>query len=118
MNFTEFECVSRADGTRFHCFFIFLQTAISLRHSDTVDARFLVNGKRITVAMPHVPFVEHEQRHGTAITDNQAAGMAALYLKQSLEAGAALEDITVPAERVLELGQRVKPSADTLMAKQ
>lgn len=118
MNFREFECSSRLDGAKYHCFFVFLQTAISLRHSDTVDARFLVNGQRITVAMPHAAFVEYRTRQEAVITDNHAAGIAALYLKEYLESGGAVEDVTVSAERVLELAAEVQPTSDTLLAKQ
>jgi len=118
MNFREFECTSRLDGSKCHCFFIFLQTAISLRHSDTVDARFLVNGRRVTVAMPHTAFIEYMNRSGEAITDNHAAGIAASFLKEHLEAGGSLEDLAMPAERVLELAAEVRPTSDTLIAKQ
>ncbi len=118
MNFREFECSSRLDGGKYHCSFIFLQTAISLRHSDTVDARFLVNGRRITVAMPHTAFVEYRARQEAVITDNHAAVIAALCLKEYLENGGAVEDVTVPAERVLELAAEVLPTSETLLAKQ
>jgi len=118
MNFREFECTSRVDGSKYHCFFIFLQTAISLRHSDTVDARFLVNGQRLTVAMPHPVFVEYRERQGAVITDPHAAAIAATYLKGYLENGGSLEDITVPTERVLELAGQIQPTSDTLIAKQ
>ena len=118
MSFREFECTSRVDGSKYHCYFIFLQTAISLRHSDTVDARFQVNGQRITVALPHVAFVEYINRRGAVITDPHAAGIAASCLKEYLESGGALEDITVPLERVLELAEQAQPTSDTLIAKQ
>lgn len=103
MNFREFQCISRVDSTKYHCFFVFLQTAISLRHSDTVDARFLVDGKRITVALPHVAFVEYARNHSDIITDERASEIAAQYLVEVLESGGAVEDLTVPAECVLQL---------------
>ena len=103
MEYRNFECVSQADGTRYHCSFIFLQTAISLRHSDTVDVRYLVNGKRITVALPHVAFSQYKQRAGRDLTDEEAGSIAAQSLKDVLEKGGEVEDLTVPIERVLEL---------------
>ncbi len=118
MDFREFECSSRLDGSQYHCFFVFLQTAISLRHSDTVDARFIVNGRRITVAMPHTAFVEYRNQNSAVITDNHAAAIAARCLREYLESGGAVEDVTVPAERVLELATEVPPTSDTLLAKQ
>lgn len=117
MDFRDFECASRVDDTRRRCYFVYLQTAISLRHSDTVDARFLVDGKRITVAMPHVAFREYAGRHTAVITDNQAAAVAASYLRAYLENGGDVEDLTVPAEQVLELAEKIPSAADTLIAK-
>lgn len=117
MDFRDFECASRVDGTKYRCYFVYLQTAISLRHSDTVDARFLVNGRRITVAMPHVAFREYASRHSAVITDNQAAAVAASCLREYLENGGDTEDITVPAEHVLELAGKIPSAADTLIAK-
>ena len=111
MNFHEFTCTSRTDGTLYRCFFIFLQTAISLRHSDTVDARFQVNGTRITVALPHVAFVEYAQHHSDIINDERASRIAAVYLSEVLESGGAVEDLTVPAERVLQLADQVEVPA-------
>ena len=101
-----FDCVSQVDGTQYRCHFIYLQTAISLRHSDTVDVRFMVNGKRITVALPHVAFVEYAGFTGQVLTDEQAAGIAAVCLKEALEKGADVEELTVPVERVLEVARR------------
>ncbi len=106
MDYRTFDCVSELDGTVYHCFFIFIQTAISLRHSDTVDVRFMVNGKRLTVALPHVAFVEYAGLAGEVLTDEAAAGVAAHCLKEALEKGADVEDMTVPMERVLEVARR------------
>lgn len=114
MNYREFECVARIDGTRFRCYFVFLQTAISLRHADTVDVRFLVNGKRITVALPHAAFAECARRSGSVLTDGRAAQIAAVCLKEALESGAGTEDLTVPADRVLELAGQVEEPAEAL----
>jgi hypothetical protein len=110
MNFREFTCTSRTDGTVYHCFFIFLQTAISLRHSDTVDVRFQVNGTRITVALPHVTFVEYAH-HSDIINDERAARIAATYLCEVLADGGSVEDLTVPAARVLQIADQVEVPA-------
>jgi len=107
MNYKTLDCVSQVDGTVYHCHFVYLQTAISLRHSDTVDVRYLVNGKRITVALPHAAFVEFARRTGRTLTDDEAGAIAASYLKEVLESGGEVEDLTVPAERVLELAFQI-----------
>ena len=107
MEYRNFDCVSQVDGTPHHCHFIFLQTAISLRHSDTVDVRFLVDEKRVTVALPHVAFAEYKRRAGRDLADEEAGSIAARYLKEVLEKGGEVEDLTVPVERVLELASEV-----------
>lgn len=101
MDYKQFTCTSRADGTKYDCHLVFLQTAISLRHSDTVDARFLVNGRRITVALPQAAFDERIRRSGSLQADAEAANIAAWWLKGALEDGGPVEDLLVPAEAVL-----------------
>ncbi len=105
-----FACVSRLDGTVFRCHFLFIQTAISLRHSDTVDVRFMVNGKRMTVALPHVAFVEYAKRTGGVLTDGGAVEVAEACLSDRLERGEDVEEITVPSDEVLA---RALKGADT-----
>lgn len=100
MDYQHFTCTSQADGTEYHCHLVYLQTAISLRHSDTIDARFLVNGTRVTVALPHAAFAQRAQRAGAELADAEAAAIAASWLKRTLEAGGAVEDMLVPAEVV------------------
>jgi len=114
MNYHHFECRSRGDGTVFQCHFVFLQNAISLRHSDTIDVRFLVNGKRITVALPHVAFGEYARRAGAVLTDDQAAAVAALYLTESLENGGDVENMAVSPDRVLDLAAGVTGTPGSL----
>ncbi len=106
MDYRVFDCVSEVDGAIHHCYFVYIQTAISLRHSDTVDVRFMVNGKRITVALPHVAFVEYAGLAGEVLTDEAAISIAARCLKEALEKGASVEDLTMPVERVLEMARR------------
>jgi len=105
-----FTCVSQLDGTVFRCHFLFIQTAISLRHSDTVDVRFMVNGRRITVALPHVAFVEYAKRTGGVLTDEGAIDVARACLQERLEKGEDVEEITVPSDEVLA---RALKGADT-----
>ena len=113
MDYTVFDCVSQLDGIVYHCYFLYIQTAISLRHSDTVDVRFMVNGKRITVALPHVAFGEYAGLSGQVLTDEAAASVAAQCLKDALEKGAGVEDLTVPVERVLEVARQDSPTTPT-----
>ena len=57
-NFRQFEAGPDPFGRKFQVFFKWLQTAISIRHSDTVDVKFVLqdeNGARTekTIALPH-----------------------------------------------------------------
>ena len=57
-NFREFEAGPDPFGRKFQVLLKWMQTAISLRHADTVDVKFILvdeNGGRTekTVAIPH-----------------------------------------------------------------
>jgi hypothetical protein len=69
------------------CVYQAMIVAIATRHADAVDIKFLVDGKRVTVALPHPAWVEYKKRTGRAITDSLALEIAGHYLKSALEAG-------------------------------
>jgi len=52
-NFRQFEAGPDPFGRKFQVFFKWLQTAISIRHSDTVDVKFILQDK--TAAAPKRP---------------------------------------------------------------
>lgn len=64
--------------------------AIATRHADAVDIKFLVDGRKVWVALPHPAWVEYEKRTGKTITDSLAQEIAGHYLKTALEAGEGL----------------------------
>lgn len=66
--------------------FSHLWAAIATRHSDTIDCKFLVNGRGVVVALAHPAFVEFRQRAGRSLTDQETARIAAAYLRECLEA--------------------------------
>ncbi|MCH7477711.1 MAG: hypothetical protein IIA14_06380 [SAR324 cluster bacterium] len=105
MAYEEFSASSPAGGKTYHCRFSTLMTGISLRHSDTVDVKFLVDGKGVVIALPHSAFAEHERRTGRALTDAMAIQMAGLFLKELLEKGEAVEEpfLTPAPKRAIEL---------------
>jgi len=87
MNYREFKTQSTLTGQDYQCRFVYLQTAISLRHSDTVDVKFRVNGEGVVVALPHTAWVEYQNRAKQPLTDERAARVAAGILRESLERG-------------------------------
>ena len=109
MNYEEFSVVSALEGKRYECRFYTLMTAISLRHSDTVDVKFLVNGKRLVISLPHAAFAEYRGRTGHPLTDAEAIQLAGLLLKERLEKeGLGEERELAPSiEQTLELAEKV-----------
>jgi hypothetical protein len=85
MSYEEFSVTSPIDGKQYTCRFHTLMTAISLRHSDTVDVKFLVSGRPVVIALPHKAFAEYRQRTGQLITDAMAIQIAGLFLRELLE---------------------------------
>ena len=87
MEYEDFSVSSQLDGKVYRCRFRHLRTGISLRHSDTVDVQFLVNGKGITIALPHAAFADRRMQTGIGPTDRDAIEIAGLALNDILERG-------------------------------
>lgn len=86
--YTDFHATERWTGKPVHCVFQALMTAISTRHADAVDLKFLADGRPVWIAMPHPAWVEHLARTGRVLTDALAAEAAGHALKQIIETGA------------------------------
>lgn len=95
LNFRQFEVGPDPFGRKWQVLFKWLQTAISLRHSDTVDVKFILesDGTRMLkqIAMPHADLLELSRRTGHELNDAWCARLAALHLKRMLESGEDLE---------------------------
>src|SRR5258707_12620756 len=104
MNYRDFQAQSALTRQKYQCHFVYLQTAISLRHSDTVDVKFRVNGQGMVVALPHTAWVEYQNRTGQPLTDERATQVAADILREALERGDAvvLLDLNPPGEDVVK----------------
>jgi len=85
--YDDFYVSERWSGKQVHCIYEALIVAISTRHADAVDIKFLVDGKPLWVALPHPAWVEYRKRTGHDITDPLAVEIAGHYLKQALDAG-------------------------------
>lgn len=105
MDYRNFEVTSQVTGEVYKVDFRWLQTAISLRHSDTVDVKFVVNGSGKVVALPHAALEHGTRSSGTPLTDELCLRLAAEHLKEALETGADAEKdlLTVAPSRVAEL---------------
>jgi len=85
--FADFTATDRWTKKQVHCVYQAMIVAIATRHADAVDIKFLVDGRKVWVALPHPAWVEYKTRTGTAITDSLAQEIAGHYLKSALEAG-------------------------------
>ena len=113
MNYDHFAVTNPIDKSVYECRFRNLTTGIAPRHADTVDVRFLVNGKTSAVALAHPAFVLFEQRTGRKLTDSDSIQMAGLFLKNLLERGERLEEtyLTASVDQTLELAQKIRSVA-------
>jgi hypothetical protein len=85
--FDNFTTVDRWTKRPAHCIYQALIVAIATRHADAVDIKFLVDGRKVWVALPHPAWVEYKKQTGRSITDSLAVEIAGHYLKTALEAG-------------------------------
>jgi hypothetical protein len=103
LNFRQFEAGPDPFGRTWQVLFKWLQTAISLRHSDTVDVKFVLTDgeERVekTIALQHTDLLELSRQSGNELTDPWCARLAALHLKHLVETGEDLEKHLVTASR-------------------
>ena len=94
-NFRQFELGPDPFGRKWQVSFKWLQTAISLRHSDTVDAKFILQNEDTRVqkqiAMPHADLLELSRRTGHEMSDAWCSRLAAAHLKGMVESGEDLD---------------------------
>jgi hypothetical protein len=88
--FADFTATDRWTKKQVHCVYQAMIVAIATRHADAVDIKFLVDGRKVWVALPHPAWVEYKKRNGTTITDSLAVEIAGHYLKSALQAGEGL----------------------------
>ena len=70
-----------------HCLYQALVVAISTRHADAVDIKFLVEGCPVWISLPHPAWVEYKKHTGRELTDPLAIAIAGHYLKRAIESG-------------------------------
>jgi hypothetical protein len=85
--FDNFKAIDHWSKKEAHCVYQALIVAIATRHADAVDVKFLVDGRKVWVALPHPAWVEYKKRTGRSITDSLAVEIAGHYLKTALESG-------------------------------
>lgn len=88
--FENFTAADRWTKKQVHCVYQQQIVAISTRHADAVDYKFLVDGRKVWIALPHPAWVEYKKRTGKIITDPLGVEIAGHFLKKALESGEGL----------------------------
>ncbi len=108
LNFRQFELGPDPFGRKWQVWFKWMQTAISLRHSDTVDVKFILEseGTRTekTIALPLPDLLALSKKLGREITDPWCCRLAAEHLKYLVETAEDMEKdlVTVIAAQLEE----------------
>jgi hypothetical protein len=89
--YEDFTAIDRWTKKQVHCIYQALIVAISTRHADAVDIKFLVDGRTVWIALPHPAWVEYKNRTGKMITDPLAVEIAGHFLKTALDSGAGVD---------------------------
>src|SRR5690349_20171929 len=103
LNFREFEAGPDPFGRKFHVLLKWMQTAISIRHADTVDVKFVLEdegGARTekTIAIPNPDLLRVSKELNRPMDDAWCTRLAALHLINVIETG---EDMEKPLVTVL-----------------
>jgi hypothetical protein len=106
---TPFEVASKSLEAPVKVHFVHLYPAIATRHSDSMDAVFLVDGQKATVAISCATLAELQESDRKILTDQQLADIAALHLRRTLERGnAATEaELFLSGEEFRALGREL-----------
>jgi len=104
LNFREFEAGPDPFGRKFNVLFKWLQTAISIRHADTVDVKFVLvdeNGERAekTIALPHAELQQVSRGINRGLDDAWCARIAAHHLLHLVATGEDMEKALVTLSR-------------------
>jgi len=102
-----FEVTSKLSGHVYQCRFSHIWNGIATRHSDTIDAKFLVDEEGKIVGLNHTAFVEFRGKAGRDLSDREASFVAAEYLRERLEEEDLRPLYDVTHEEVLRLIQQI-----------
>jgi len=103
-NFRAFDAGPDPFGRVWHCEFRWLQTAISIRHADTVDVKFAVETEgepkqEKVIALPHAELLALSAKTGRPLTDPWCLKLAAVHLKHMVESFEDMEKTLVTLSR-------------------
>lgn len=96
LNFRQFEAGPDPFGRKYQVLLRWLQTAISIRHSDTVDVKFLFTDEdghqtSKTIALPHADLLLVSKAINRPMDDAWCGRLAALHLLDLIHTGEDME---------------------------
>ena len=98
-NFREFQVGPDPFGRTWIVRFVWLQNAISIRHSDSADVKFVLSDGEITeekvLALMHPRLLEFSSKSSHPLNDAWCMKLAALHLKRMIETGEDMEKALV-----------------------
>jgi len=103
-----FDVPSKVTDFVYHCSFSHCWNGIATRHSDTIDCKFLVDGKGVVLGLAHAGFVTFRERTGRNLSDREASYVAAEYLRERLEQEDEHSLYDVSGSDVLRIIERLK----------
>jgi hypothetical protein len=98
-----FDVPSKVTDFVYHCRFSHCWNAIATRHSDTMDCKFVVDGKGVILGLNHNAFISFRDRTGRDLSDREASYIGAEYLRERLEQEDEHALYDVPAAHVLRI---------------
>jgi hypothetical protein len=104
MSFRQFDAGPDPFGRKYKVLLKWLQTAISIRHADTVDVKFVLEddmgvSSEKTIALPHAELLAAAEHTKRPMDDAWCCRLAALHLKHLIETGEDLEKDLVTLSR-------------------
>lgn len=118
LNFRQFEAGPDPFGRTWQIYFKWMQTAISLRHSDSVDVRFVLEcdgeSREKTIAMAHPDLLALAREMSREVTDPWCSRLAALHLRRLIATGEDIEKdlVTASAAHLAEYAAQVKDAEE------
>ena len=95
LNFREFQAGPDPFGRTYNVQLKWMQTAISIRHSDTIDVKFILRTdgetSQKTIAMQHADLLKLARETSQALTDPWCSRLAAQHLLNLVSTGEDLE---------------------------
>ena len=105
-NFRHFKAGPDPFGRVWQADLLWLQTAVAIRHSDSVDVKFLLSDgetrKEKVIALDHSALLQLSRKTGRPLTDPWCMRLAASHLIRMVETGDGLDNtlVSVNAEEL------------------